>query len=224
MEQMKFYLVLGGLLTLTLIVASIAHRYHDYVEERRRQIERILRRVDELQALLQSLAGLPLAPEVIYLLRSDVLFRLQALKRIYSRHPGIDASIAKATAAKMEKPATPTAPAELDEAQFERLMRGLGKVEWMLREQRFSTPIGIDEQHRLTQSVAMQRAESLYRYHRRHAERLLQEGQLHQALWHCNQVRLFLREKGPDNEQTHEWYQELDRRYWDISAQIRGQA
>ena len=43
MEQMTLFFVLGGLLFLALMLASIAQRYQDYAEERRRRIESILR-------------------------------------------------------------------------------------------------------------------------------------------------------------------------------------
>ena len=53
---MTLFFVLGGLLFLALVLASIAQRYQDYVEERRRRVESILRRVGEAldggQALL----------------------------------------------------------------------------------------------------------------------------------------------------------------------------
>ncbi len=60
MVQMKLYLVLGGLLILTLVLASIAQRYYVHEAQWRRQIERILRRVDEFDELSGLFQGLPL--------------------------------------------------------------------------------------------------------------------------------------------------------------------
>jgi hypothetical protein len=213
MEQMTLFWVLGGLLILTLVLASIAQRYHAYVEERRRQIERILQRIVELEEIVRRLQGLPLPPELMPLLYRDILARLYVIKQVYSRQPGIDERIAGTTRAQATAEHAPVGSTELHELEFEQLMRGLGQVHWMLQERRFVAPITEDERSRLMQGIAMSRAESHYRYHRRLAERRAQEGQLHQALWHCNQVRRFLLDEAPENELIDTWYREFDERY-----------
>jgi hypothetical protein len=220
MEQMTLYLVLGGLLILTLVLASITQRYNAYVEERRRQIERILRRVDELDELAGQLQGLPLPAGVMALLRRDVLARLEIIRQVHPRHPGISGLIESAKAALAEAQITSAIGQELDEISLGRLTRGLRRVDWMLREQRFVAPLNEAEAQQLQQAIAMQQAEALYRFHSRQAEMRTAGDDLHQALWHCNQVRQFLREQGPDNEQTREWYQEMDQRHRELFAQL----
>lgn len=224
MEQMTLYLVLGGLLILTLVLASIAQRYHAYLEERRRQIERILRRVDELDELAGKLQGLPLPPGVMALLRRDALARLEVIRKIHPRHPGLATRIESAKAAMAEVEAGQKSPQALDEALLDRLMKGLGQVDWMLREQRFVAPLEPGEGESLRQAIVMQQAESLYRFHSRQAEKRAAAGEQHQALWHCNQVRQFLREQGPDNEQIQAWLQDIDRRYQALLAELKGQS
>jgi hypothetical protein len=224
MEQMTLFIVLGGLLILALVLASIAQRYHAYVEERRRQIERILRRVDEIQEIVQRLQGLAVPPEVLQLLQSDILARLEVVKQVHPRQPGIDGMIGKARSAQAGSEQGGAAPSALSEADFERLMRGLGQVKWMLKEGRFLVSQNGEESGRMMQSIVFCQAESIYRFHRRETERRAKEGQLHQALWHCNQARQFLRDEGPDNESTREWYREMDQRYREISAEISGQS
>ena len=224
MEQMTLYLVLGGLLILTLVLASIAQRYQAYVEERRRHIERILRRVDELDELAGQLRGLPLPPGVMTLLRRDALARLEVIRQVHPRHPGISGLIEGAKTALEEAKAAPAASPDLDEMALGRLTRGLGRVDWMLREQRFVAPMKEGEGQQFQQAIAMQQAESLYRFHSRQAEIRTAADDLHQALWHCNQVRQFLREQGLDNERTREWYREMDQRHRELLNQLKGQS
>jgi hypothetical protein len=221
MEQITLFWVLGGLLILTLMLASIAQRYHAYVEERRRQIERILQRTAELEEIVRRLQGLPLPPELVPLLYRDILARLYVIKQIYSRQPGIDKKIAETTREQAATEHTPAPSTELQELEFKRLMQGLSQVHWMLQERRFVTPVDEAERGRLMQDIEMCRAESLYRFHRPLAERRAQEGQLHQALWHCNQVRRFLRDEAPENELTDSWYREFDERYRAISKLLQ---
>jgi hypothetical protein len=194
------------------------------VEERRRQIERILRRVDELDELAGQLTGLPLPPGVMALLRRDALARLEVIRQVHARHPGIAGLIQDAKTALDEAQATPSASPQLDEMMLGRLTKGLGRVDWMLREQRFVAPMKAGEGQQLQQAIAMQLAESLYGFHSRQAEIRTASGDLHQALWHCNQVRQFLREQGPDNEQTREWYQDMDQRHRGLLSQLKGQS
>ena len=220
---MTLYMVLGGLLILTLVLASIAQRYHAYVEERRRRIERILKRVEGLEDVVGQLRGLPVPADGLRLLYRDILARLEVIRQVYARQPGIGERIARTAAAQSAvEEAAPLASVELKEPEMERLMRGLGQLLWMLQERRFVTPVGEDERERLAQNLALWRAEAHYRYHRRQAARLVEQSQLHQALWHCNQVRQFLRDSGPDTPLISGWYEEIDARCRAISAEISG--
>jgi hypothetical protein len=224
MEQMTLYLVMGGLLILTLALASIAQRYNAYVEERRRKVERILRRVEELDELAGQLRGLPLPPGLMALLRRDALARLEVVRQIHPRHPGLSGLIEQAKASLAETQIVHSAPQTLDEGMLNRLMKGLGRVSWMLQEQRFMTPLQEAEGAQLGRAIAMQQAEQLYRFHMRQVEKRSTAGELYQALWHCNQVRQFLRDKAPDDEQTEVWYQAVDERYRSLTAQLKGQS
>ncbi len=221
---MTLFLVLGGLLILTLVLASIAQRYHAHVEERRRQIERILRRVEELEDILGQLRDLPVPAKALQLLYRDILARLEVIRQVHPRQPGLADRIAKARGAQSTLgERAPLASVELSESEIERLMRGLGQLLWMLQERRFVVPVGDDERERMLQRLALWRAEAHYRFHRRLAAALVAQGQLHQALWHCGQVRQLLRELGTDDASSRSWYREIDERYRTISAELSGQ-
>lgn len=223
MGQMTIFYVLGGLLILTLMLASIAQRYHAYLEERRRQVEKILRRVAELEELIARMAGLPVPMEAERLLHEEILARLAVVKGIHARHQGLDRQIAEAKSA-LAALAPREAPAALDDNQVEILARALEEIRWMVQEHRFIVALSEPERTRLMELLVTRRAEWLYRYHRRGIDNMQREDKLHQALWHCNQLRSILLNEGPDNEQTHAWIREADGRRREIEAEINGQS
>jgi hypothetical protein len=177
-----------------------------------------------LEDIVRQLQGLPVPAEGLRLLYRDILARLEVIRQVHRRQPGIGGRMLKVVEAQAAVGESDgLASVDLSDTEMERLMRGLGQLLWMLKERRFVAPVGEDERERLMQSLAMWRAEAHYRFHRRQAVRMVEQRQLHQALWHCNQVRQFLREKAPDNPSTRGWYEELDERYREISAELSGQ-
>ena len=219
MEQMTLYLVLGGLLILTLMLASIAQRYHAYLEERRRRIERVLQKVSEIEGILHRMQGLPVPVEAEEILRKEVLARLNVVKSVHSRHPGIDKMIAEAEQA-LSAVQPSTASLDLDEVQLASLIITLGEVIWMGQEQRFVSELPEQDKIALMQVCAMRRAECLNRFHRREGEQKRKAGQLNQALWHYNQICNFIRENGPDDDRVRSWYREAEETYREISQEI----
>lgn len=223
MDQMTLFLVLGGLLILTLMVASIAQRYHAYLEERRRRVEQILQKVRSLEDILFRMQGLPVPVEAESVLRRDVVSRLKALKGVHAGHPGINQMIAAAEQA-LAGTTQSTAALDLDEIQFTALQKSLAEVIWMAQEGRFSMPLSPQESAALVQTCAMRRAECLVRFHRREGERMRRERQLNQAQWHFSQISSFLREHGPNVEQVREWVKEAEEIHRQISSEINGQS
>ncbi|MEJ2592884.1 MAG: hypothetical protein P8178_16090 [Candidatus Thiodiazotropha sp.] len=219
---MTLFFVLGGLLFLALMLASIAQRYQAYVEERRRRVQRILRRVGELEETLLRMSGLPVPVEAERILRSEVLARLELVKKVHPRYRGIDAMIAAAAKALDE-----VKPVEvgrlLDHVRLESLLRSLGEVLWMVQERRYISPLTEASPRQLMQVIALRRAECVYRHHRHEAERMAKDGQMHQALWHCRQILAFINEHGPEDDQVSDWYREAQSRARQIERVIRGQ-
>jgi hypothetical protein len=223
MDQMTLFLVLGGLLILTLMVASIAQRYHAYLEERRRRVEQILQKVRSLEDILFRMQGLPVPMEAETVLRRDIVSRLKALRGVHAGHPGINQMITGAEQA-LAGTIQSTAALDLDEIQFTALQKSLGEVIWMAQEGRFSVELSPQESAALVQACTMRRAECLVRFHRREGERMRKERQLNQAQWHFSQISSFLREHGPNVDQVREWVKEAEEIYRQISGEISGQA
>ena len=220
MEQTALFMVIGGLLILTLVLASIAQRYRDFVEERRLYVQRILRRVAEIEGLVRRMAGLPVPVDAERLLRRDIVARLQVVKRIHSRYKGIDRMIQDAGTALSQVRATPRTT--LDYLRLEQLSRVLGELLWLLRERRLIAPLTEDQRTQLMAVVTLQRAEYLYRHHIREAERLAEEDQLHQAHWHCVQMQKLLKPLAGTHQQVGAWYQEAQPLCERITARLRG--
>jgi hypothetical protein len=223
MEQMTLFFVLGGLLSLALVLASIAQRYQDYVEERRRRVERILNRVGELEETLRRMSDLPVPVEAERLLRSEVLARLEIVKQMHPRYRGIDGMIADAAKALSEvKPHD--AGRLLDQWRLEHLLRSLGEVLRMLYERRCVSPLPEASPRQLMHLIALRRAECVFRHHRHEADQMAQQALLHQALWHCRQIVGFISEYGPEDDQVVAWSREAESRAREIEKEIRGQS
>jgi hypothetical protein len=206
MDQTTLYFVLGGLLVLVLVLASIAQRYHDYVEERRTRIQRILARVDELDGMLLRMAGLPLPEGIEGLIRQDMLERLMAAKQIHGGYPGVSRRIQETRNALNEIQKRP-ASFDLDALRLEQFSRLTSELLWILQERRLMVPIPEDQRIRWLAALNLGRADAMTRYHLREAERLEQGGQLHQAQWHCQQLRRILEPLIPTHQQVEEWLQ-----------------
>lgn len=221
MDQMSIFFAVGGLLILALILASIAHRYHAYVEERRQHVLRILKRVDEIEGLAKRTVGLPVPVEMERILRRDMLARLQAAKGVHARYPGIDGMISTVQQA-LEQAAPRAASAAMSEQKIERFSRLMAELEWLVKENRLLVEIDEEEKENLLGMLVMRHSETLYRYHTGEAKRLLKSNQLHQALWHSEQIKSILQNRGLANEQFEAWYREADHLHGQVAKRLSG--
>jgi hypothetical protein len=144
MDQMTIFFSAGGLLILTLVRASISHRYHVFVEERRQHVQRILKRVEEIDGLIRRMVGLPVPAELERLLRRDIHARLQAVKGVHARYKGINEMIARAQQA-VEQVVPNAVKGDLSEQQVERFSRLMSEFEWLLKEDRLLVTLNIQE-------------------------------------------------------------------------------
>ncbi|MES9993870.1 MAG: hypothetical protein ABW098_18125 [Candidatus Thiodiazotropha sp.] len=216
---MSIFFAVGGLLVLALVLASIAHRYSAYVEERRQHVLRILKRVDGIDGLLKRMVGLPVPLEMERILRRDTLARLLAAKGIHARYPGIDGMISSAQQA-LEQAAPRAASVEMNEHKIERFSRLMTELEWLLRENRLLVEINEEEKENLLGMLVMRHSETLHHYHLAEAKRLLKSNQLHQAQWHCEQMKFILKERGLANEEMEGWYQEAEQLHGEVAQRL----
>ncbi|MCU7885151.1 MAG: hypothetical protein KZQ82_13255 [Candidatus Thiodiazotropha sp. (ex Lucinoma annulata)] len=221
MDQMTLFMVVGGLLVLTLVLASIAQRYHAFVEERRQHVQRILKRVGEIDGIIQRMTGLPVPIEAERILRRDIIARLQALKGIHARYDGIDRMIREAQQT-LEQVSAKPASTRLNEQQLVRLTRLTSEIEWLVQEKRLLIPVSPEEGAQLLELMRMRRAESLYNHHLPEANRLANSDQIHQALWHCEHLKKVLKSYQPENQQINAWYLEVEKLNKQISKRLAG--
>ncbi|MGD8913089.1 MAG: hypothetical protein PVJ68_10155 [Candidatus Thiodiazotropha sp.] len=212
MDQMTIFFSAGGLLILTLVLASISHRYHVFVEERRQHVQRILKRVEEIDGLIRRMVGLPVPAELERLLRRDIHARLQAVKGVHARYKGINEMIARAQQA-VEQVVPNAVKGDLSEQQVERFSRLMSELEWLLKEDRLLVTLNIQEKELLLGMIVLRRLEILYGYHVQQAKRLLEGNQLHQAQWHCDRLRSVLSSCGLESDQIEAWRQEVGQLY-----------
>lgn len=206
-------------MVLTLVLASIAHRYHVFVEERRQHVQRILKRVEEIDGLIKRMVGLPIPAELERLLRRDTYARLQAVKGVHARYKGINEMIAQAQQA-IEQVAPNAAKGNLSEQQVERFSRLMSELEWLLKEDRLLVALNIQEKEHLLGMILLRRMEILYSYHVHEAKRLLEGNQLHQAQWHCGRLKSMLSKRGVEIDQIEAWQQEADQLHQQVVERL----
>ena len=206
---MNLFITLGGLLILTLMLASLLRRYQERMAEKRLRIQRIIRGVDEIEDLLRQSTGCSLPAEIERVLREDVLARFHLVRKISRRFKGIAALIEGAEQALAQPPGGPRQRVQ-DKYQLQQVIKDLGELMDFLRAGRLLQPLPVEQLRRYVEQVGTRRAECVYRFHMEQAVRLRQAGRLHDALTHCNRVRTFVHEYGPANEQVKAWYAEAE--------------
>jgi hypothetical protein len=209
MDQMTIIFGAGGLLVLTLVVASIAHRYHAFVEERRQHVLRILKRVEEIEGLIKRMVDLPIPVELERLLRRDTHARLLAVRSVHARYEGINEMIFQAQQGIEQVVARPVS-GEMSEQKVERFSRLISELEWLLKEGRLLVEVNDQEREQLLQAIDMRRMEILCTYHIREGARLLKGNQLHQAQWHSKRLESMLSSCAVESNQIKTWREEAD--------------
>jgi hypothetical protein len=209
MDQMTIIFGAGGLLVLTLVVASIAHRYHAFVEERRQHVQRILKRVEEIEGLTKRMIDLPIPVELEQLLRRDIHARLLAVRSVHPGYKGVNEMISQAQQGIEQCVANP-ASGEMSEQKVERFTRLMGELEWLIKDQRLMVEINDQEREQLLGVIDIRRMEVLYGYHIHEGARLLKGNQLHQAQWHSEQLKSMLSNRAVESDQIQAWREEAD--------------
>ncbi|MCG7898270.1 MAG: hypothetical protein JAY99_03975 [Candidatus Thiodiazotropha lotti] len=223
MEQTTLFIVVGGLLVLTLVLASIIQRYNDFVEERNQKVQRILNRVTEIEALIGRMPGLPVPAEVLTLLRRDIHARLLALQQMHPKYEGISQMIQAAEQA-IGQVKPESEERLLDTARLEQFSRLSNEISWLLKEDRLLTPVTDTVREQLTSKLEFRRVETAYHHHIRQAERLIKGQQLHQAQWYCSQMKTLIEPWSHTNKQAAGWYQEVLKICKKVSTGLKGEA
>jgi hypothetical protein len=223
MEQTTLFIVVGGLLVLTLVLASIIQRYNDFVEERNQKVQRILTRVTEIEALIGRIPGLPIPAEAEILLRRDILARLTALQQIHPKYEGIKQMVHIAEQA-IGKVKPESEDRQLDSLRLEQFSKLTHEISWLLKENRLLTPVNEAVREPLLVKLEFRRVETVYHHHIREAERMVKSQQLHQAQWYCSQMKTLIEPWSQSNKQAAVWYQEVLKVCQQVSAGLKGEA
>lgn len=209
MEQIGLFLLLGGLLIFTLVMASLVRQYQERMAEKRLRLQRIIREVDVIEQLLKQCADCSLPSEIKKLLHEDVLSRLQLVQQIDGRFQGIDRMIKEAELALNQQQAGQREVA-WDYSQLQNIIAVLGQLMSFLKEGRLLKALTPDQIRSYVGQLGTLRAEYVYGFHLQRANRFLQAGKLHNALGDYKSIKSFLSEHGPDNEQVKTWYAEAE--------------
>ena len=207
---MNLIFVLGGLLIAALMLASIVHRYQAHMAQKRMKIQRLLRGVDLVEDLLDRLSGCPFPAETRQLLQTDMLARYQAIRGVDRRYEGIDRLIGEIGQTLASVEVASQRHNILDKPHLQKMVDAFGELMGFLQEGGLlkRTPAEVVREH--VEKLGMQRAECIHRFHFAKAEQSFEEGNVHDALGHCNAIKEFLTEKGPNSNEVRVLYDEAE--------------
>ncbi len=209
MEKIGLFVLLGGLLIFTLMMASVVRRYQERMAEKRLRVQRIIRGVDVIEDLLKHSTGCSLPAEVEKLLREDVLSRLQSVQQIDGRFQGINRLIKEAELA-LHPHQSGQRPVVQDYRQLQKMTTALSQLMDFLKEGRLLKPLIAEQVRIYVEQLGTLRAECVYGFHLERANQFLQAGKRHNALGDYKSIKSFLSEHGPDNDQVKAWYDEAE--------------
>lgn len=95
-DHLRVYLVVGGLLLILLLVASLISKYEQYQSSRRLAVQRILSVTRVIETSLDNTRNIGLPPGLGKLLRNELLARYFTVRQIYPRYPAINLLVAQA--------------------------------------------------------------------------------------------------------------------------------
>ncbi|RLJ21518.1 pyruvate-flavodoxin oxidoreductase [bacterium endosymbiont of Escarpia laminata] len=207
---MNLIFVLGGLLIAALMLASIVHRYQVHMAQKRMKIQRLLRGVDFEEGLLDRLSGCPFPAETRQLLQKDMLARYQAIRGVDRRYEGIDRLIGEIGQTLASPEVASQSHNILDKPHLQKVVDALGELMGFLQEGGLlnRTPAEVVREH--VEKLGRQRAECVSRFHFTKAEQSFEEGNVHDALGHCNAIKEFLTDKGPNSDEVKALYDEAE--------------
>jgi hypothetical protein len=209
MEQYLLFISLGGLLIFTLLMASVVKYYQQQMAEKRLKIQRVLRGVDLVEGLLSRVAGCSFPAELETLLRRDILDRYQQVKKIHRRYGEID-TLLESAEHNLSQIVTSRKIEIADMGQLTRITSAYTEAIGYLSEGWMVSPLTQEQVSGLVEMAATRRAEAVRAYHLQQANDLREADDLRGAAEHCYNIKSFLREQGPDNDQAIAWYKEAE--------------
>jgi len=95
-DHLRLFIMIGGLLLLLLLVASLAQKYEQYMAAKRLAVRRLMVGVQQIEEALEKSRGGGLPSGVGKLLRNELLARYITIRQIFPRQPHISQLIVQA--------------------------------------------------------------------------------------------------------------------------------
>lgn len=95
-EHLRLFVVIGGLLLILLLMASLSQKYEQYIATKRRAANQIMLVARQIEAALDKTRGVGLPPGVGKLLRNELLARYITVRQIFPGQPQLNQLIQQA--------------------------------------------------------------------------------------------------------------------------------
>lgn len=204
-----------GMVVLAVLMASLVTRYQQSQQQRRARIRQLLAGAQQLEDLLQLLAGIPLPRDARSLLRRDILARYRAVQRVHRGYPGVGRLIRqRAQRLDSEGPdaaaALPVAP---NPQTFHLWIVGLHEVIEIIRYGRLLEPVPLPTRNGVLQSLLEREAECLYGHHMHEVDKLKQAGRVAAARHRIQHLQEQIRMLGVRSDRISQLLDETEQAY-----------
>ena len=204
-DHLRVYLVVGGLLLLLLLVASLIHKYEQYQASRRLAVQRILSVTRSIESALEGTRGVGLPPGLGKLLRNELLARYFTVHQIYPRYPGINPLVAQAEERARSEPegqATPNSTAVTSQEVLNRYVAGSNEILRLLHGNLLAP--GLGREARAVHQVKLVEFQLLaaHQFHSRHALEMAGKGEWYKAQRAIRALESFIHSRPGATPQT----------------------
>jgi hypothetical protein len=211
-EQWGVPLAVMALVAATLLMASIVKKHQAHQATIRAAVRKHEKAIRDLESELTELVPVPLSRELRVAMRAEILARLQRVKSLYRRYPGIAERIAAAESAVAGQTApvsNSVGPIESEQA-FRTLVQAFDGLDDRLRLGSLLQPIPQDVRGVFVRELGERRAEAAARFHLVQSSRLEAGGEITRARAHLTTLIQVLRNKGPSTDFVRELYIEAE--------------
>lgn len=211
-EQWGMPLAVLALVMATLLMASVVKKHQAHQATIRAAVRKHEKALLELEGALRDLAPVPLSRALRVAMRAEILARMQRIRSLYRRYPGISERIVAAemaVASETAPVADSVGPIETEQA-FRTLLKAIDDIGERIRLGALLQPIPQDVRGVFQRELGERRAEAVARFHLVQSGRHEAEGDITRARAHLTTLMQVLRNKGPSTDFVRELYAEAE--------------
>jgi hypothetical protein len=224
-SQYHFYISIGGLVLLLLLINAVAQRYQAHQLEKEAVLRRIFAGALRIQTALGMLDGCAVPKKLRVLLRKEILARYMAVRQIYRRFKDINNLISRAqqdlSAAEARAENSLVKPA--DSKVYYQYVKGLTELIIFLQSEGSIVGMNEDQRQRYEHDLGVLRADYVSIFHSSEAIALAEKQKWNEAGREMKHALQFFQSHGPADKHVKDLYRQANLYYRQVvNRQIPG--